>query len=595
MKRKEARADSDIPENKEDIKMYRYGWTIVIYLLTVLSLLSCRQERAVTAVASGKSEKKDTVSEQEYQYVLTEATRYKVVGNLKQAAALYKKCIEVKPGGDVAYYQMGKLYIQARDLEQAKKYSKKALELRKDNYWYYAQLISIYDFEGNRDSVIILYEQMNKMWPDNAEIQFDLARKYTETGKYEKAMELLNEIEINNGFSQQIGLLKEQVYDVQGEKEKAAGEVLKMLEIFPDDVRFLGLLAELYTEMGKEDQALELYGKIFDIEPDNGVAQVSLAEFYRKAGNDSMRFEFLEKAFMNEKLSVGRKIEVVVGLLQEEKEMEQNGKEIEKLIGILMEKYPEEYRINAAYGDFLIRKNRLGEAIVQFEKILDMGKANYYVWEQLEVLYNLKDNQEKVYSTSSEAIKRFPDRPLSYLFKGNVETTREEYDRGIATLKEGLKNTTGNDDLKIRFYTTIAEAYRSQGNDRKSDEYFDKVLTLDPGNLLVLNNYSYYLALREERLKEAEKMSRTTIEAEPLNPTYLDTYAWILYKQGKEKKALSYIRTAVENGGSGNSEILTHYGDILSRLGREKEAEKYWNMAKQAESGEEISKNKKEE
>ena len=153
-----------IQANEKGKSMNIFRTSFSIAALSVMSLVSCSQEKAVTADASERANAKDSVSEQEYQYVLTEATRYKVLGNIKQAAALYNKCIEVNPGGDVAYYQLGKLYIQARNLEEAKRYSKKALDLRKDNYWYYAQLLSIYQFEGNRDSVIILYEEMNRRW-----------------------------------------------------------------------------------------------------------------------------------------------------------------------------------------------------------------------------------------------------------------------------------------------------------------------------------------------------------------------------------------------------------------------------------------------
>ena len=55
-----------------------------------------------------------------------------------------------------------------------------------------------------------------------------------------------------------------------------------------------------------------------------------------------------------------------------------------------------------------------------------------------------------------------------------------------------------------------------------------KALQLNPQNLPVLNNYSYYLSLDKRDLDKAEMMSGITIKAEPMNPTYLDTYGWIL-------------------------------------------------------------------
>jgi tetratricopeptide (TPR) repeat protein len=85
-------------------------------------------------------------------------------------------------------------------------------------------------------------------------------------------------------------------------------------------------------------------------------------------------------------------------------------------------------------------------------------------------------------------------------------------------------------------------------------------------------------------LEKAEKMSHITILAEPDNPTYLDTYAWILYKAGKQELALEYIEKAVRSGGGDDPDILEHYGDILYALEKKEEAEKYWKKAMDAGS-----------
>ena len=96
---------------------------------------------------------------------------------------------------------------------------------------------------------------------------------------------------------------------------------------------------------------------------------------------------------------------------------------------------------------------------------------------------------------------------------------------------------------------------------------------------MILNNYGYYLSLREVELEKAEKMSRITIIAEPDNPTYLDTYAWILYKSGKKELALEYIEKAIQSGGNEDPDILEHCGDILFALDRKEEALVYWKKA----------------
>ena len=99
--------------------------------------------------------------------------------------------------------------------------------------------------------------------------------------------------------------------------------------------------------------------------------------------------------------------------------------------------------------------------------------------------------------------------------------------------------------------------------------------------MYVLNNYSYYLSLRDEKLDYAEQLSKKTILAEPNNSTYLDTYAWILYKQKKYAEALIYIKRAYLNGGDKNDVIVEHYGDIQYKNGNLDEAVQLWEKSKE--------------
>jgi tetratricopeptide (TPR) repeat protein len=106
--------------------------------------------------------------------------------------------------------------------------------------------------------------------------------------------------------------------------------------------------------------------------------------------------------------------------------------------------------------------------------------------------------------------------------------------------------------------------------------------------VLVLNNYSYYLSLRSQKLEKAEEMSRRAVNTEPDSPTYLDTYAWVLYKRQNFEEALKWMQFALNNGGDKEPVILEHFGDILFRLGREKEALEYWKQAQSLGEGSEF-------
>ena len=94
---------------------------------------------------------------------------------------------------------------------------------------------------------------------------------------------------------------------------------------------------------------------------------------------------------------------------------------------------------------------------------------------------------------------------------------------------------------------------------------YERILALDPHNLMVMNNYAYHLATHKGDLKKAERMSAITIKEEPYNPVYLDTYGWILHMQGQDDLALFYLGRALYNVDSSSKtrdEIQKHIDSI---------------------------------
>jgi predicted Zn-dependent protease len=93
-----------------------------------------------------------------------------------------------------------------------------------------------------------------------------------------------------------------------------------------------------------------------------------------------------------------------------------------------------------------------------------------------------------------------------------------------------------------------------------------------------MNNYSYYLALRKEKLDRAEELSSRLFKKFPGNGTYADTYAWVLFAREKFREAAKVLEPVIQ-GGNASGTHLEHYGDILFRLGETDKAVKQWELA----------------
>ena len=104
----------------------------------------------------------------------------------------------------------------------------------------------------------------------------------------------------------------------------------------------------------------------------------------------------------------------------------------------------------------------------------------------------------------------------------------------------------------------------------------------------MLNNYAYYLSEEGKNLKKAYEMSKKTIEKEPDNATYLDTFGWIVYLLGRPMEAKPFFKKAMLYGGKDSAVILDHYAEVLYALKEYDMAFVYWNLAKQKNADGEV-------
>ena len=131
-----------------------------------------------------------------------------------------------------------------------------------------------------------------------------------------------------------------------------------------------------------------------------------------------------------------------------------------------------------------------------------------------------------------------------------------------------IKSETSK-EMAADIYGLLGDIYQKIGRIHDTYIAYDSCLVYNPDKVLCLNNYAYFLSLEGKDLKKAEKMSYRAITVEPNNATYLDTYAWILYKQKRYEDAKAYIDMALEHlkeGDDPDGEIAKHAEKINKKL-----------------------------
>lgn len=563
----------------KDIKrVYFRKGTWFLLIIIFLSIVSCNKgvvpekTEANPEVLSGKDY-------QNYTYLFSEALKQKLLGNIQKSVSYYDQCLKINPASDAAMFELSNLYSLAGEYEIGLKYAIMATNTDTENVWYKLHLANLYRAVDMNDSTIVIYEDILSKHPEKADLYFNLGNIYKENGYNRKALKVFDDIEGQYGFQPNISVLKAEVFESDRKFDKAEEEYKRIIQAYPDDPKYYILLAELYYKQDKNEEALEAYKKVDTLDKENDFALLSKIGFYRKNGEYDKVFSLVDTVIVRNTINLDTKVQLMFSFLTNPKEIASNTDQLLTRLLNLQESYPNEIRINALIADYYVKVENYQKASEELKNYLSKDKSNYVIWEQLLFVENILRNSQELYDISKEALTLFRSAPILYFFNGVACTELNKYEEAKRVLQKGIEFVGDNKPLLIQYYSMLGEIYRNLKDDNSSDKAFEAALKLDPKNLLVLNNYSYYLSLREEDLKKALEMSSITVKAEPENATYLDTYGWILHKLGRNQEALKYLKKAIDNDEAPSGEILNHYGDVLTLLGKTDEAITYYEEA----------------
>ena len=536
---------------------------------------------AGTISISGDKKSKPPTEKEKYKQadLFAKSLIEKEKGNLEEAFKLIDQSLSIIPKDAAANYEKARLLLAMGRKDEALEFSSIAVNSDIHNKWYKVLYARIAKANDKYDEYVKVYEELVEEYPTNLDFLQELAFAYYFTGDYEKSINSFNNIEEIMGINEGITIQKVDLYDRQGKPDKAIMEYERLIEYDPNQVRYYALLAEYSAKTNNTEKAIWAYEKILELNPDDPYVHISLADFCRKEGNLEKSFDELKLGLANKELELSTKINILINYYSGNLNEEQKKQALE-LSEVLKATHPNDVLAETFYASMLYENSDYTGARELFIKILDADGSNYAIWEQLLFCDLYLEDYSSLAIDSEKTLEYFPSYPLPWFFAGAAYFQNKEYEKALEKLVAGKDFVVNNNALLEQFYSTLGDTYNELGNYKASYKSFDKTLLLNPENTVVLNNYAYYLSLRQEDLSKAETMAEKAVSLDPYNSNNLDTYAWVLFQLGKYEKALSWIEKAYQNGGESSGVVNEHYGDILIKLGETDEAMKYWLQAK---------------
>ena len=551
--------------------------TLLLLLMAFLSLTV-----PVSAQRGKKDVKVDSLQERKSIQARTEffnAIKEKNIGQLDEAVNGFRKSVALDPENDAAYYEIARIMVSKGNLIGALENAKKALAINKDNLYYKSLNADINLQLGKTKDALKIYQSIIEQDKENIDAYLAIASIYEAQKNYNEANKYYSLVERQTGVVYEILQQKINNYITARNFSQAIDELKKLIESYPDEYQFQEILADLYGYNNQPELAVSTLNNILKQSPNYGNANLKLAKISIAQNKITESIQYAKTAFSNSEISIDLKMELMFIYFELSNQKKDILTDLEELGQLISLSHPSDAKGYAVWGDVLNSNGKYAEARNQYKKAVKIAADKQLIWQEIVSIDSRLSMIDSIIVDSQQGIDLFPSIPFFYYFNAIGHLQQKHYQEATQSLEAGLALVVDNDQLAQQFYAALGDCFNGLKDYKKSDENYEKALKINPNDTYVLNNYSYFLSLREEKLERAKEMAELVNKLEPNQPNYQDTYAWVLFKLKKYEEAKTWLQKAIDSGGN-SSEMLEHYGDIQYVLGNVSLALEYWTKAK---------------
>ena len=483
---------------------------------------------------------------------------------------------------------------------------------------------------GDSEGLLNYFERVTEKDLSNYELVADVARRFLQQGKTDRALKLLDRVAERPDAPGELHALHGVALTSVGRTAEALKAYMRAAERPPVIVAVYQAVVRILADDRRTAEALPLLiraRKSFATEPGS---LLDIADLYRVIGSADARWQVQAKAAALEVLAQVRSLKpedpaLALRLSDRYGQLGQ-ADQAESVLRELQERAPRNSAAVSRLAELYLRSGRIPEASRQLEALRKIDPANpvtYYFLgvvaleeKQFERARNhferailINPGLEPAHTDLAVALLSLlrPEEAVNVLDRARKEVPpsfRIEYLSGVArsqlkrfdqaleaySAAEKLGSTNQPPLTDHRFYFQVGALLEQKGDETKSIEYLEKALELKPDYDDALNHLGYMWAEKGKNLPKARAMIEQALKAEPENPAYMDSMGWVLFKLGKHSEALDWLLKARQRMTEPDATVLDHVGDAAAACARWDLAREAWAASLKVEASSAIAK-----
>lgn len=530
----------------------------------------------------------------EAEFQFTEAEKHFILEDYAKALVYYERSLEIVPGNATVNYKIAEVLSrsnQQTDLERAAIHIEKALAVEKKNKYFYLLAAAIQNNLTHFSQAAGFYEAMIREVPGTESYLTELAVIYQYANDQQSAIGCYERAEQVFGVSEEYSLQKISLLLSLSRTKEAIAESGKLVAHYPDDEEIVLEVCDLLLKSGNLQEAKKIQEQFILENKESDQIKLQLGMTLLQLGQESKARDLFREIFAKPTPDPSGKM-IVLGTLNNQINYARSNGQIDgekerfavELLELLKLSYPSNQMVQILGGDLYLSTQAYPEAIQYYKAAVEGEPVNYEVWENLILLERRLNRMDELIKDCERALEYYPNQGSLYYHLAYAQMRKQNFDEIPDLVRQAQRLIRNDPDKQSDLFWILGEAYNGLGQFENSDKAFEQALVLKSNNVLAINSYCYYLAIRNSNLERALILAEKLIKEDPLNASFQDTYGWVLYKLKRYKDAIKVFQKIIENG-KASSIHHEHYGDVLFKSGNSAEALVQWEKANSLSPG----------